>query len=60
MKLYFVLAIVMILDILSQDIISIDNNIVTSLYNQLLHQKYFNLAFVGLPWKTLPFLLSEY
>lgn len=44
---------------LSQDIVSTKGNIVEPLYNQLLHEKYLNLAFVGLPWKTLPFVLSE-
>lgn len=45
---------------LSQDIVSTKDNVVEPLYNQLLHEKYLNLAFVGLPWKTLPFVLSEY
>ncbi|WP_150466267.1 NAD(P)-binding domain-containing protein [Francisella sp. SYW-9] len=44
---------------LSQDIVSTKDNIVEPLYNQLLHEKYLNLAFIGLPWKTLPFVLSE-
>ncbi|MED7820092.1 MULTISPECIES: NAD(P)-binding domain-containing protein [unclassified Francisella] len=44
---------------LSQDIVSTKDNVVEPLYNQLLHEKYLNLAFVGLPWKTLPFVLSE-
>ncbi|MED7789213.1 NAD(P)-binding domain-containing protein [Francisella sp. 19X1-34] len=44
---------------LSQNIVSTKDNIVEPLYNQLLHERYLNLAFVGLPWKTLPFVLSE-
>ncbi|AIT08540.1 hypothetical protein LO80_00165 [Candidatus Francisella endociliophora] len=44
---------------LSCDLVSTDNNIVQPLLNQLLHERYLNLGFIGLPWKTLPFVLSE-
>ncbi|WP_432773677.1 NAD(P)-binding domain-containing protein [Francisella salimarina] len=44
---------------LSQDIISTKDNVVSPLYNQILHKDYLNLAFVGIPWKTVPFVLSE-
>lgn len=44
---------------LSEDIISTQDNIVSPLFEQLLHKNYLNLAFIGLPWKTIPFILSE-
>ncbi|GAB4225062.1 MAG: NAD(P)/FAD-dependent oxidoreductase [Francisella sp.] len=44
---------------LSPKIITTENNIIKPLYSHILHQKYINLAFVGIPWKTVPFILSE-
>ncbi|QLE79891.1 hypothetical protein FLM55_09165 [Francisella sp. Scap27] len=44
---------------LNDEIISTKNNMVKPLYSELIHEKYYSLAFVGLPWKTLPFVLAE-
>lgn len=44
---------------LNDEIISTKNNMVKPLYGELIHEKYYSLAFVGLPWKTLPFVLAE-
>ena len=44
---------------LSDEIVSTENNMVKPLYSELIHEKYHSLAFIGLPWRTLPFVLAE-